>query len=533
VSEDSAKERGQITRRAGVVAAGTLSSRILGAVRDAVIAGSFAVAATDAFWLAFTIPNALRVVLGEGAVSGAFVPVLTDVREKEGEEAARAFYARLGGTMLLLLALVCTLGVLAAPGLVALYASGFRDDPELWDTTVLLARIVFPYIGLMGAAALVTGALHAAKRFVAPSFAPALLNVAFIGAALGLLPLMDELGWPGVTALAIGALFGGLLQLLAQLPALRRAGYLVRPRLGFRDPHVRRAFLLLGPLLAALGVYQLNIIASRQLASYLPEGAISYLFYAQRLVEIPQGMFALAIGTAALPSLAEHASRGDLPRAKAIFRDALRLSLFVALPSAVALALLAEPTVAVLFGRGRFGAHSIAETARALVILAAFIWAVASVRTIVPMFHALGDTRSPVKASAVNLLVFFSVALATMGPMEHAGLALAIGLAATLQLLTLMLMLRRKVGPLGLRAVATSATRSTVAAAAMAVPVFLITRLGHWSEGGTARNTGLYIGAVLAGAVVYCSVGWLAGSRELGSLLNALRRRRGAAKTGD
>jgi len=530
VSDESSKEWGQITRRAGVVAAGSLSSRVLGVVRDAVIAGTFAVAATDAFWLAFTIPNALRVVLGEGAVSGAFVPVLTDVREKEGEEAARRFYGRLAGTMMLLLALVCTLGVLAGPGLVALYASGFLDDPELWNTTVLLARIVFPYIGLMGTAALITGALHSAKRFVAPSFAPALLNVAFIGAALGLLPLMESFGLPGVVALAIGALAGGLLQLVAQLPSLRRAGYLVRPRLGFQDPHVRRAFRLLVPLLVGLGVYQLNIIASRQLASYLPEGAISYLFYAQRLVEMPQGVFALAIGTAALPSLAEYASRGDLVRAKEIFRQALRLNLFIAVPSAVALALLAEPTVAVLFGRGRFGAHSIAETARALVFLASFTWAVASVRTIVPMFHALGDTRSPVKASAVNLLVFFPVALGTMGPMEHAGLALAIGLAASFQLLTLVVMLRRRVGPLGLRSVAISSLRSTAASATMSVPVFLITRLGDWSEGATAANTGLYLGAVIAGAVVYAGAGWLLGSAELATLLNALRRRRGAGR---
>lgn len=530
MTNEKAKEWGQITRRAGVVAAGTLSSRILGLVRDAVIAGTFAVAATDAFWLAFTIPNALRVVLGEGAVSGAFVPVLTDVREKEGEEAAKAFYARLSGTMLLLLALVCTLGVVAAPGLVALYASGFRDDPELWNTTVLLSRIVFPYIGLMGTAALITGALHAAKRFVAPSFAPALLNVAFIGAAFGLLPLMDRFGFPGVVALGIGALLGGLLQLVAQLPSLRRAGYLVRPRLGLKDPHVRRAFLLLVPLLAGLGVYQLNIIASRQLSSYLPEGAISYLFYAQRLVEMPQGMFALAIGTAALPSLAEHASRGDLDRAKELFRQALRLSLFVALPSAVALALLAEPTVAVLFGRGRFDAHSIAETSRALVLLAAFIWAVASVRTIVPMFHALGDTRSPVKASAVNLLVFFSVALATMGPMEHAGLALAIGLAASFQLLALIVMLRRKVGRLGLRSVASSSLRSTAASGAMSVPIYLVTRLGHWSEGATVANTGIYVGAVVAGAIVYVLVGWLVGSPELVTVLNTLRRRAGRSR---
>ena len=508
------------------MAAGTLASRILGAARDAVIAASFAVAATDAFWLAFTIPNALRVVLGEGAVSGAFVPVLTAVRERDGEQAARRFYARLSGTMLLLLAVVCVIGVVAAPGMVALYASGFRDDPELWDTTVLLARMVFPYIGLMGAAALATGALHAAKQFVAPAFAPALLNVAFIAAALGLMPYMDRLGLPGVAALAFGALVGGLLQLLAQLPALRRAGHLLRPRLGLRDPDVREAFSRLLPLFIGLGVYQLNVIASRQLASYLPQGAISYLFYAQRLVEIPQGMFALAIGTAALPTLAEFAARGEKERAKEVFRDALRLSLFVALPSTVALGLLAEPTVAVLFGRGRFDATSIAETARALVYLAAFIWAVASVRTVVPMFHALGDTRTPVKASAVNLVLFFGVAMATMAPMAHAGLALAIGVAAAGQLLALLYLLRRKVGRLGLRSVASSALKSAGASVAMGAVIFGLVSFGTWERGATLTNAVVYTVAVVAGAAAYLLVTKALGSGEVGALIGVLRRRR-------
>ncbi|MAQ15708.1 MAG: murein biosynthesis integral membrane protein MurJ [Sandaracinus sp.] len=526
MSGEPGSERGSIARRAGVVAAGTLASRILGAVRDAVIAASFAVAATDAFWLAFTIPNALRVVLGEGAVSGAFVPVLTEVREKEGPEAAKAFYARLSGTMLLLLAVVCLIGVVAAPGLVALYASGFRDDAELWSTTVLLARMVFPYIGLMGAAALATGALHAAKSFVAPAFAPALLNVAFIAAALLLLPWMGDLGLPGVAALAFGALVGGLLQLLAQLPALRRAGYLDRPRLGLRDPHVREAFGRLLPLFVGLGVYQLNVIASRQLASYLPEGAISYLFYAQRLVEIPQGMFALAIGTAALPTLAEFASRGEKDRAKEVFRDALRLSLFVALPSTVALGLLAEPTVAVLFGRGRFDEVAIAETAWALIYLAGFIWAVASVRTVVPMFHALGDTRSPVKASAANLVVFFAVALATMRSLKHAGLALAIGVAAAVQLFTLIFMLRRRVGRLGLRSVAISAARSSGAALVMGLAILGIARFGEWYRGSTPFNAVLLGVAVTTGAVVYLAAAKALGSQEVGALWSSLRRRR-------
>ncbi len=492
-------------------------------VRDAVIAGTFSVIATDAFWLAFTIPNALRLLLGEGAVSGAFVPVLTDVREKRGAAAAALFYRRLSGVMFVILLTVSAVGVYAAPGLVRLYALGFKTDPELFETTVLLTRAVFPYIALMGAAALLTGALHAHKQFLVPAFAPLWLNVALIAAALGLPSLVERWGLPAVFALAVGALVGGLLQWLVQVVAYRRAGFSLLPAFG-RDPDVRRAMLLLTPLLVALGVYQLNVIASRQLASFLPRGSVSWLFYGQRLVEIPQGMFALAIGSAALPTLAELKSRGELEEAKGVFRYGLRLSLFVAIPASVALAVLSEPAVAAVFGRGRFDTHSIVETTRSLRWLAAGVWAVASVRTVVPMFHALGDTRTPVWASALNLVTFASVGLALMGPMQHAGLALAISAAATVQLAGLLLLLRRKIGPLGLRSVAGSALRALVAAGVMGGVLWLGVGGRDFRGGGTAVNTALFLAAVVGGALVYLAVARAVGSPEIAELRSSLRR---------
>lgn len=517
-------ERSAITRRAGLVAAGTLTSRVLGMVRDAVIAATFAVTMTDAFWLAFTIPNALRGLLGEGAVSGAFVPVLTDVRHREGEEAAREFYARLSGRMIAVLIVISLSGVLLAPLLVQMYASGFADDPELFQTTVDLTRVVFPYIALMGVAALLTGALHASRRFAAPAFAPIGLNVALIGAALGLPPVMERWGMPGVMALAFGALLGGVIHIGLQIPSARSIGMLRLPRWK-RDPRVRRAILLLAPLLVGLGVYQLNIIASRQLASYLPRGSISWLFYGQRLVEIPQGMFALAIGSAALPTLAHMQSRGQIEEAKGVFRFGLRLTLFVAIPASVALAILAEPTVSAVFGRGRFGAESIEQTAYSLVFLASGVWAVAAVRTIVPMFHAMGDTRTPVVASAVNLVVFFGVGLATMGPLRHGGLALGITAAAWIQLSVLLVLLRRKVGPLGLRSVAISMARSVFAAALMGAALWGALQVVDFEGGGTLRNVGVFLALVVGGSLAYLASAAVLRSPELGELRSALRRR--------
>ena len=517
-------ERTAITRRAGLVAAGTLTSRILGMVRDAVIAATFAVAATDAFWLAFTIPNALRGLLGEGAVSGAFVPVLTDVRHKEGEDAARQFYARLSGRMILVLVAISAAGVLLAPWLVYMYASGFSDDAELFETTVDLTRVVFPYIALMGVAALLTGALHASRRFAAPAFAPIGLNVALIAAALALPPVMERWGMPGVMSLALGALAGGVIHVGLQVPSARSIGMLRLPSLK-RDPRVRRALLLLAPLLIGLGVYQLNVVASRQLASYLPRGSISWLFYGQRLVEIPQGMFALAIGSAALPTLAQMQSRGQIEEAKGVFRFGLRLILFVAIPASVALVLLAEPTVAAVFGRGRFDANSIQQTAYSLVFLASGVWAVAAVRTIVPMFHALGDTRTPVVASAVNLVVFFAVGLGTRGPLRHAGLALGMTLAACVQLAVLLVLLRRKVGALGLRSVVVSVARCVTAAAVMGVSLWLVLRVVEFEGGGSLRNVGVFLALVAGASIVYLAAAALLRSPEVGELRAALRRR--------
>jgi len=513
-----------IARRASVVALGTLSSRVLGAVRDAVIAATFTVRTTDAFFVAFTIPNALRVLFGEGAASGAFVPVYTEVREKEGPERAKLFYARLIGAMILVLIAVTVAGVLAAPWLVKLYAGGY--DAERFELTVLLTQIVFPYIFLMGMAALGMSALHSEKHFAVPSFAPALLNVALIVAALGATGLMPDVGLPAIAALAFGALVGGALQVLAQFPILAKLGLLVRPRLGGGDPYVKKTFSLLVPLIAGLGVYQLNVMLSRLFASFLPDGAQSYLYYALRVAEIPQGVFAFAIASATLPTLSEHTARGEHDAVRDIFGSSLRLNLFVAIPAAVALGLLAEPTITVLFGRGNFGAEQVAATAPAMLMLSCGIWAVASVRTVVPMFHAYKDTKSPVVGSAANLVAFVGTSLATMGTLEHVGLALAFAVAAFVQLVTLLTLLRRKVGRLGLTAVVKSALRSLVAALPMGATVFFIARQGEWSRGGNdPTNLALYAAAVGTGLLLYVGASKLLRAPELEDILSILGRK--------
>ncbi|RLB48560.1 MAG: murein biosynthesis integral membrane protein MurJ [Deltaproteobacteria bacterium] len=525
-TEPAKTSDGEIVRRAGVVATGTLTSRILGAIRDAVVAAVFALGATDAFWLAFTIPNALRVLLGEGAVSAAFVPVFTEVREREGMARAKEFYRNLVGAMAVVLLVVTLAGVAGAPWLVKGYAWGFQRDEALFETTVALTRILFPYIFLMGISALMMGALYASKRFAAPAFAPVWLNICLIGAALLLAPMFVEFGWPAIFALAIGALLGGALQIVSQLPSLAKETLLVRPRVGFGDIYVRKCARLMVPLMAGLGVYQLNVLLSRLFASFLPTGSVSYLYYGQRLAEIPQGMFALAIASAALPSLSDAVAKGDEEEAKRLFRHALRLSLFVAVPATVALAVLAEPAATVFFGRGHYDAAAIHETTRSLVWQASGIWAVASVRTIVPMFHAHNDTRTPVIASACNLVVFVGLSLALMGPMQHAGLAAATTAAAVTQLVALLWLLRRRSGGLGMAEVRASAVRVLVASAVMGGVVWAGAGLGQWENGGNdPRNLAVFGVTVMAGLGTYLAVAAALGSPELRDLKAAIQRR--------
>lgn len=523
---EGAQQRASLTRSAGIVAAGTLVSRVLGALRDGVFAACFPVADTDAFFVAFTIPNALRGLLADGAVSSAFIPTYTDVRAKEGDAAAKEFYAKLSGVMMLVLALVSIAGIFLAPALVTAYAEGYADDPALFDRTVTLTRIVFPYIFFMGAAALGTGILNAHQRFAVPALAPALLNVALIAAPFVLVGPTTALGLPPIASLAIAAFVGGVLQMVAQWPALARMGAFSRPRIDFSDPRVRRALALLGPLAIGLGIYQVNVMLSRLFTSYLPSGSQSYLYYGQRLVEIPQGMFALAIASAALPTLADLHARGKLDELKKVFAFALRSSLFIGVPATVVLVALAEPVVSVLFQRGAFGRADALETARSLAWQGAGVWAIACVRVVVPMFYAHGDTKTPLVGSAANLVSFVALSLALRGAMSHAGIAVAISAAGVVQLGLLLLLLRRKLGRLGLGSVLASAARISAAAVVMGAIEIGIARFGAWERGGNDLVNALVLAAALVvSGLAY--VGVLAALRapELDDVLGALRRR--------
>jgi putative peptidoglycan lipid II flippase len=524
------EKSGVVARRAGLVALGTLASRVLGMARESVVAAAFPVAATDAFFIAFTIPNTLRMLLGEGAVANAFVPVFADVENRAGKQASRAFVARFSGMLALLLLGTCVLGVLGAPWLAWAYAGGLADEPERFALVITLTRWLFPFLGLLGMAALATGVLNVIGRYTAGAFAPALLNVAMIAAPFALVPLSLSLGMPPIGSLALGALLGGALQLGAQLWPLARRDMLPRPRVVLADPDVRRALSLMGPLVFGLGVYQLNMLLSRLFASFLPAGSQSYLNYGMRVVEVPQGMFALALASAALPALAKLRSEGKRSELLALFHDSLRLTLLVAVPASLALYAVAEPAAAVLFGRGAFGSAHVLETARSLGVQALGVWAVAAVRAVIPMFAAHQDTRTPVRASFANLLVFLALSALLLHSLNHVAIALANSVAAAVQLGLLLFWLRKHTGPLGLRAVATSAARILAASLVMTASLLLLVRRYDWLHPSSElARAGWFVALCSAGALIFLIAARLLGVSELTELKRALRRRKNRA----
>ncbi len=439
-------ERGKLVSRAGVVAAGTLASRLAGLGRDVAIAALFDRSQTDAFWIAFTIPTALRQLLAEGAVSSAVVPILTGKIATQGDAAARAFFARARAVSLLALALVSILGVALAGPLTETFAAGFHATPGKFERTRELTRLVFPYVLFMGTAAMGMAALNANRRFALAAFAPGVLNLGIIAAAVALRVPLAAHGIDTAMALGIGVLVGGALQVASQLPSLRRLGYLSRPILDLRDPSVRDMLRRILPMAFGMGIYYVDLVVSRRFLSDLGEGAQSYFAWAMRVCDFPLGIFVMALSTAALPSLSTLAAKGDLAELARTYAHGMRLSMFVAIPASVALVVLGEPLVVLLFQRGEFDAHAAHETARALAWQGGALFTIAAVRQQVPALYALGDTRTVVIVSAIDSVAFLAMAIGLRGPFGHVGVSMAIGGSTVVQMVLLFVALKKRLG---------------------------------------------------------------------------------------
>nr|WP_294973820.1 murein biosynthesis integral membrane protein MurJ [uncultured Pseudomonas sp.] len=407
----------------------TMISRVLGFVRDTIVARMFGAGmATDAFFVAFKLPNLLRRIFAEGAFSQAFVPILAEYKTQQGEEATRTFIAYVSGLLTLILALVTALGILAAPWVIWVTAPGFVDSPEKFQLTSSLLRVTFPYILLISLASLAGAILNTWNRFSVPAFVPTLLNVSMILFALFLTPYFD----PPIMALGWAVLAGGLAQLLYQLPHLKKIGMLVLPRINLRDSGVWRVLKQMGPAILGVSVSQISLIINTIFASFLVAGSVSWMYYADRLMELPSGVLGVALGTILLPSLAKTYASDDRHEYSRLMDWGLRLCFLLALPCSLALAVIAEPLTVSLFQYGKFSAHDALMTQRALIAYAVGLLGIILVKVLAPGFYARQNIKTPVKIALFTLVSTQLMNLVFIGPLKHAGLALAISLAACL-----------------------------------------------------------------------------------------------------
>lgn len=491
----------------------TMLSRVLGFVRDTIIARMFgAGVASDAFVVAFKLPNLLRRIFAEGAFSQAFVPILAEYKTQQGEEAARTFVAYVCGLLTLVLALVTLIGILAAPWIVWISAPGFADEAERFSLTTDLLRLTFPYILLISLSSLAGAVLNTWNRFSVPAFVPTLLNVSMIVFALFLSPYFD----PPIMALGWAVLVGGLLQLLYQLPHLKKIGMLVLPRLKWRDAGVWRVLKLMGPAIFGVSVSQISLIINTIFASFLVAGSVSWMYYADRLMELPSGVLGVALGTILLPALAKTYASADRDEYSRLLDWGLRLCFLLVLPCALALAILAEPLTVALFQYGKFTSQDALMTQQALIAYSVGLLGIILVKILAPGFYAQQNIRTPVRIAIVSLLATqaMNVLFVFVIPLAHAGLALSIGLAACLNAGLLYWQLRKAdmfqpqvgwgvfIGKLLLAVVAM-----------VAVLLLAMHYMPAWDEGGMLLRL-LRLGAlVVAGVVVYFGVLLLLGFR--------------------
>lgn len=519
-------EKRSLTKAAGQISIATAGSRILGFFRDIILAKIFgATGLTDAFFIAFRIPNLFRELFAEGSMSAGFVPVFTETLAKEGDKEARKLASVVFAFLLSILSLLCVLGILFAPYIVSVIAPGFIKDPGKFNLTVKLTRIMFPFLFFISLAALIKGILNSLKSFFIPAAAPMFLNIAIIISALFLAPRFTV----PLVAIALAVTAGGALQILIQLPDLIKRRFLVRPVFSFSHPGLKKILLLLLPVLIGMGVAQINILISTVFVSFLAGGAATYLYYGMRFVHLPIGVFGNAMATAVLPSLSTHAAKGNMNELRETFSFSLRLLFFITLPAMAGLISLSGPIIHVLLQRGEFTAAATAETAYVLVCYSSGLWAFVGYRIVASAFYSMQDTKTPVKIAVLSVLTNVIFSLVLMGPMEHGGLALANAIASAVNFVVLLFFLRKKIETIDGMKIARSFINSAVASVIMGLAGLYAMRIFMWNEhAGVFEKSGVLAGVILLCMGIYLAIAYLMKSEELTYLLQMRKRKRSA-----
>jgi len=462
-----------LARSAGIVGTATLTSRLLGLVRDQILAYLFGASnAMDAFNVAYRVPNLMRDLFAEGAMSAAFVPTFTRRLTLQGKAAAWRVGNQLINALLIVTGSLVLLGFVFAEPLVGLLAGSYTEVPGKLELTVVLTRIMLPFLTLVAVAAAIMGMLNSLNRFFTPALSPAMFNVGIIASAVLLIPLMPRLGMHPIAAIAIGAVVGGVGQIVLQLPSLYREGYRYRPEFDPRDPGLHEILRLIGPGTIAGAAVQINVLVNIVLATGEGTGAVSWLSYAFRVMYLPIGLFGVSIATATLPAVSRHAAQDAVDKIQATISSALRMMLVLNVPALVGLMVLAGPIVGLIFERGSFLPSDTASTASALWFYAPGLVGYSAVRISVPCFYAMRNSLTPMLVSVMSVVLNIVLNLILVRTMGFRGLALGTSIAALANALVLLVLLHRRLGGLEIGRILETGAKTAVAAALMGVAVW-------------------------------------------------------------
>jgi putative peptidoglycan lipid II flippase len=505
-SQESLPDRSStphLARSAGLIGAATMTSRVLGLVRDQVMAVLFGAGdQMDAFNVAFRIPNLVRDLFAEGAMSAAFVPTFTRRLTQEGRESAWRLGSLVINALILTTGAIVLLGIAFAGPISQWYASAYASVPGKLELTVTLTRVMFPFLTMVAVAAALMGMLNSLHRFFVPALAPALFNVLAIVCTVGLAFLMPKIGLPMIMAPAIGVVAGGLGQVAAQWPLLRREGFRYQRVVDFRDEGLRQVLLLMGPAVIGLAAVQVNVLINTILATDEGTGAVSALNFAFRVMYMPIGLFGVSIATAVLPAISRHAARENLAEMRDTVSNGLRLMLMLNVPATFGLVALAAPIIALIFQHGRFTAADTAATAAALICYAPGLVGYSVVKIAVPSFYALRDSRTPVVVSIATMGVNILLNLTLVKVLGFKGLALGTAVAAIFNAVVLLVLLRTRLGGLDGRRIATALVKITLASLAMAGAAWGIgAAIGQWVGASTVWHRLLQVGVAILGGL--------------------------------
>ena len=510
----------KIAKYAGIVIIATIFCRILGLGREIVISNRFGAGIeTDAFFIAFMIPNLLRSFLGEGALNSAFIPIFAEYLTNHDRKKAEYFASNVLNILIIILIIVVALGIWGAPLIINIIAIGFKSNIYKYELAVNLTRIIFPYIGFVAVAALFMAILNSYNHFLIPALAPAMLNISVIIFAITLSYKY------GIYSIALGVILGGICQALVQTPVLIKKKLKYRFTVDFKDPGVKKLLKLLLPVMIGLAITQINVVVDRTIASTLIDGSISALYYSNRLVQFPLGAFGIAISIAIFPTLAKYTAKNNIPEFKKSLLFGLKMLIFITVPSAVGLIVLKDSLIRLIYEHGIFSRVATNMTASALLYYSIGLFAYACVRLITMSFYALKDTKTPVKIGVYIVFINIALDLILIRYLAHSGLALATSVAAILNLIILLKVLQDKIGDMELKSQTSFLIKIIISSIFLGIICVLVSNyLGSVLDLNDKYNQIIQVTAsILSGGLVYLIISYILGVKEVRSLKQSIK----------